>query len=76
MRVIGTSALARQIQFTEAWDLSSHSRFCCLTYATQNGWKLPILFEEMGEPYDWALVDLGKGEQKSEEFLKINPDSR
>jgi GST-like protein len=47
-----------------------------LIYATQNGWKLPILFEEMGVPYNWALVDFSKSEQKSESFLKINPNGR
>ena len=75
-RTIGKSALARQIPFSEARKSSSHSRFCCLIYATQNGWKLPILMEEMGVPYDWALVDFAKNEQKSPEFLAINPNGR
>ena len=75
-RVIGTSKLARQVSFADAWKGSDHSRFCCLIYATQNGWKLPILFEELGEPYDWCLVDFAKNEQKSEAFLKINPNGR
>lgn len=75
-RAIGTSVLARQIPFEDAWKPSTHSRFCCLIYATQNGWKLPILFEEMNQPYDWALIDFDKGEQRSERFLKINPNGR
>jgi len=75
-RTFGTSKLARQIPFQDAWEESSHSRFCCLIYATQNGWKLPILFEELGEKYDWALVDFEKNQQKSPEFLKINPNGR
>ena len=75
-RVIGTSKLARQVNFADAWQPSTHSRFCCLIYATQNGWKLPILFEEMGQPYDWCLVDFAKNEQKSQAFLKINPNGR
>lgn len=37
---------------------------------------MPILFEELGVPYDWALVDFSKNEQKSAEFLKINPNGR
>ena len=52
-----TSSLARQVTLDEAWSSSEHSEICCLIYATQNGWKLPILFEEIGVPYDWALVD-------------------
>lgn len=70
------STLARQVPLEDAWAESSHSDVCCLIYATQNGWKLPILFEEMGVPYDWALVDFAKSEQRSERFLKINPNGR
>ena len=37
----------------------------------------PILFEEMGVPYDcWALVDFEANEQRSERFLSINPNGR
>ena len=71
-----TSTLARQVTLDEAWSSSEHSEICCLIYATQNGWKLPILFEEMGVPYDWALVDFEKSEQRSEGFLSINPNGR
>eukprot|EP00438_Fugacium_kawagutii_P010109 Skav203900 [mRNA] locus=scaffold1649:266308:273573:- [translate_table: standard] len=76
MAQANTSSLARQVQFADAWNTSEHSRFCCLIYATQNGWKLPIVFEEIGAPYDWCLVDFEKNEQKSEGFLKINPNGR
>ena len=55
---------------------SDHSPICLLIYATQNGWKLPIMCKELGVPYDWALVDFAKNEQKSPEFLKINPNGR
>ena len=58
------SRFARQVALEDAWAPSAHSEVCCLIYATQNGWKLPILFEEMGVPYDWALVDFEKSEQK------------
>ena len=32
--------------------------------------------KEIGVPYDWALVDFSKNEQKSADFLKINPNGR
>ncbi len=70
------SSLARQVALDEAWSPSEHSDVCCLIYATQNGWKLPILFEEMCVPYDWALVDFEANEQRSERFLAINPNGR
>jgi glutathione S-transferase len=38
--------------------------------------KLPILFEELGEKYDWALIDFEKNQQKRIEFKKINPNGR
>ena len=70
------TTLGREIPFEDAHRASEHSEFCCLIYATQNGYKLPILFEEMGVPYDWALVDFEKQQQKSERFLAINPNGR
>jgi len=35
-----------------------------------------IALEETGAPYDKHLVALAKGEQRSEEYLKINPNGR
>jgi glutathione S-transferase len=35
-----------------------------------------IVLEESGEKYDGQRMDLGKGEQKTEAYLKINPQGR
>jgi glutathione S-transferase len=35
-----------------------------------------IVLEESGEKYDGRKIDLGKGEQRSAEYLKINPNGR
>ena len=35
-----------------------------------------IVLEESGEKYEPRRMDLGKGEQRSEEYLKINPQGR
>jgi glutathione S-transferase len=35
-----------------------------------------IVLEESGEPYEPIRVDLAKGEQRSETYLKINPQGR
>ena len=45
-------------------------------WPTPNGWKISIALEEMGLPYEVRLIDIGKGEQKSPEYLKINPNGR
>jgi glutathione S-transferase len=42
------------------------------TSATRVHWAL----EELGIPYEKVRVDLAKGEQKSPEFLKINPNGK
>ena len=60
MSDILASAPARRVDLEAAWSEADHSEFCCLICGSQNGWKLPILFEEMGYPCDWALVDFSK----------------
>ena len=46
------------------------------TAATPNGYKASIALEELGLDYNVHALDLGKGEQKDAEFLKINPNGR
>lgn len=45
-------------------------------WPTPNGWKVSILLEELGIPYDLKLVNIGKGEQFEPDFLKIAPNNR
>ncbi|MCY1706016.1 glutathione binding-like protein [Pannonibacter sp. SL95] len=45
-------------------------------WPTPNGWKISILLEELGVPYDLKLVDIGKGDQFKPEFLAIAPNNR
>ncbi len=46
------------------------------TSATPNGWKASITLEEMAVPYKLHAISLSKQEQKTPEFLKINPNGR
>lgn len=46
------------------------------TASTPNGWKASVLLEEIGMPYVVRPISLGKGEQKTPEFLRINPNGR
>jgi len=45
-------------------------------WPTPNGFKISIMLEELGVPYDLKLVDIGKGDQFKPEFLKIAPNNR
>jgi GST-like protein len=45
-------------------------------WPTPNGWKITIMLEELGVPYDVKYVNIGKGEQFEPSFLKIAPNNR
>lgn len=45
-------------------------------WPTPNGYKVTIMLEELGIPYDVHYVNIGKGEQFKPEFLKISPNNR
>jgi len=45
-------------------------------WPTPNGWKIAIALEEMGLPYKVIPVNIGAGEQFTEEFLIISPNNR
>ena len=47
-----------------------------LTSATPNGHKVSIALEELELPYSVRAIDLSTLEQKSEEFLALNPNGR
>ena len=46
------------------------------SFDTPNGRKISVALEEMGLPYDVHVVDIGKGEQHTPEFLKISPNNK
>jgi GST-like protein len=46
------------------------------SWPTPNGWKVAILLEELGAPYNLIPVNIGKGDQFKPEFLKISPNNR
>lgn len=45
-------------------------------WPTPNGWKISIMLEETGLPYNLVPVNIGKGEQFKPEFLAISPNNR
>jgi len=46
------------------------------TWSTPNGRKISIMLEEIGMPYTVHPVNLRNNEQKTPEFLAINPNGR
>lgn len=45
-------------------------------WPTPNGWKVTIMLEELGVPYNIIPVNIGTGEQFTPNFLKISPNNR
>ena len=46
------------------------------TASTPNGWKVSVLLEEIGMPYNVIPISLSKGDQKTPEFVKLCPNGR
>lgn len=45
-------------------------------WPTPNGWKISIMLEECGLPYETNLIDISKGEQFTPAFLEISPNNK
>ncbi len=52
------------------------SEITLYTAPTANGWKASIALEELGIDYDTVYLHFDKNEQKTPEFLKLNPNGR
>jgi len=46
------------------------------TWPTPNGFKVSIMLEEVGLPYEVHAVDIGNGDQFKPDFLKISPNNK
>ncbi len=45
-------------------------------WPTPNGWKIPIILEELGLEYNVIPVNIGKGDQFTDWFLKVSPNGK
>ncbi|MCB4768497.1 glutathione S-transferase N-terminal domain-containing protein [Ancylobacter sp. Lp-2] len=45
-------------------------------WPTPNGWKISIMLEECGLPYEVVPVNIAKGDQFKPEFLAISPNNK
>lgn len=46
------------------------------TWGTPNGRKVSIMLEEVGLPYTAHAIDITKGDQHHEDFLRISPNNK
>ena len=59
---------------TQRWPAKHPDRLQLYSLPTPNGVKVSIMLEEIGLPYEVHLVDFNKGEQRTPEFLSLNPN--
>ena len=61
---------------TRRWPAQHPDRLQLYSLPTPNGVKVSIMLEEIGLPYEAHLVDFGKDDQKTPEFLSLNPNGK
>src|SRR5215208_2602953 len=61
---------------TRRWPAQHPDRLQLYSLNTPNGVKVSIMLEETGLPYEPHLVDIGKDESWSDEFLSLNPNGK
>jgi len=72
-----TQALDLQsFPITRKWPAAHPQRLQLYSLPTPNGVKVSIALEETGLAYEPHLVDFGKNDQTSPEFLSLNPNNK
>jgi GST-like protein len=61
---------------TKRWPAQHPDRLQLYSLPTPNGVKVSIMLEELGLPYEVHLVDFNKDDQKTPEFLSLNPNGK
>jgi GST-like protein len=61
---------------TGRWPATHPDLLQLYSLPTPNGVKVSIMLEEIGLPYEVHLVDFGKDDQKTPEFLSLNPNGK
>src|ERR671934_600942 len=61
---------------TRRWPAQHPDRLQLYSINSPNGVKVSIMLEEIGLPYEPHLVDFNKDDQKTPEFLSLNPNGK
>src|SRR6476659_10036399 len=61
---------------TKRWPATHPDRLQLYSLPTPNGVKISIMLEEIGLPYEVHPVDFNKDDQKTPEFLSLNPNGK
>ena len=61
---------------SQKWPVQYPDRIQLYSLGTPNGQKIAVALEEMSLPYEAHRVDIMAGDQFSDEFIAINPNSK
>jgi GST-like protein len=61
---------------TKRWPAQHPDRLQLYSLPTPNGVKVSIMLEEIGLPYEPHTIDFDKNDQKTPEFLSLNPNGK
>ncbi len=61
---------------TKRWPAANPAILQLYSLPTPNGVKVSIALEEIGLPYEPHLISFGTNDQKSPEFMSLNPNGR
>ena len=61
---------------TKRWPAAHPDRLQLYSLPTPNGVKVSIMLEEIGLAYEVHLVDFNKNDQKTPEFMSLNPNGK
>ncbi len=61
---------------TRRWPAKHPERLQLYSLPTPNGVKVSIMLEEIGLPYEAHRIDFGANDQKTREFLALNPNGK
>ncbi len=70
------SAFPFAFPIARRWPAEHPERLQLYSLPTPNGVKVSIALEELGLPYEPHLVDIGKNESWTPEFLSLNPNGK
>jgi GSH-dependent disulfide-bond oxidoreductase len=61
---------------TQRWPAKHPNRLQLYSLPTPNGVKVSMMLEEIGLPYEAHLVDFNQNDQRTPEFLSLNPNGK
>src|SRR5579871_1209788 len=76
MNQIASPTSLADFPITRRWPARHPDRLQLYSLGTPNGVKVSIMLEEIGLPYEAHYVDFGKDDQKTPEFLSLNPNGK